>query len=167
MVSGGPRVVVLGVGNVLLKDEGVGVHIARALKEKLPQEEAVEVIDGGTSLEVVYLIGKADKLIIVDGVVGGGEPGTIYRFPPELIEEYAPISLHGLGVGDILRTLEYLGAKPQEAVIIGVEPEDMGSGLGLSPRLEAMVAKVLRVVLGEIGTVLEEKDACLRTEALV
>ena len=76
---------IVGVGNVLLKDEGIGVHVVRALQEMSlasPNGE-VEVVDGGTSPSAFDSAEGADKLIIVDAARGGGEPGTVYRFTPD------------------------------------------------------------------------------------
>jgi hydrogenase maturation protease len=75
------RVAILGVGNILLKDEGVGIHVIHALQDNpLLTDAGVELIDGGTSPNVSYLLDGADRLIVIDAVEGGCEPGTIYRF---------------------------------------------------------------------------------------
>jgi hydrogenase maturation protease len=102
--------VIVGVGNVLLKDEGIGVHVARVLQEMSLASE-VEVVDGGTSPAAFDTADGADRLIVVDAACGGGEPGTIYRFAPdELSEEPKPLtSLHDLGLLDSLRMMEYVG----------------------------------------------------------
>ena len=77
------KIVILGVGNLLLKDEGIGIHVINALQNSpLPTDVDLEIIDGGTSPNIFYLVEKADKLIIIDAVEGGGEPGAIYRFRP-------------------------------------------------------------------------------------
>ena len=112
---------VVGVGNVLLRDEGIGCHVAHAL-EKIRLAD-VEVVDGGTSPDVLQLAEDADKLVIVDAVKGGGTPGQIYRFRPEdvILEQKQVLSLHDMSLIDSLG-LSPLWHNIGETVIIGVEP---------------------------------------------
>ncbi|GAI73545.1 unnamed protein product, partial [marine sediment metagenome] len=117
-------VLVLGVGNILLGDEGIGVHIIKELeKEKLPGN--VELMDAGTALfSIVYLLKKRKKVIVIDAAKGGEEPGTIYRIPPSQIKnEHSKIlSMHEMGLRECLVTLEQERVS-QDIVIIGVEPD--------------------------------------------
>ncbi|GAH50651.1 unnamed protein product, partial [marine sediment metagenome] len=96
------KIVILGLGNILLKDEGVGVHIAREVAGKdLP--ENVEIIDGGTaSLDVLMSMKDVDKLIIIDALKGGEEPGSIYRLSREDLSGRTknPVSLHQINLLD-------------------------------------------------------------------
>lgn len=146
-------VLVLGVGNILLKDEGVGVRVVEALqRESLPP--GVEVMDGGTlGLDLMAPISRAEKLVVVDVVKGGGEPGAIYRFHAEDIDvKEAPInSLHQVGLYEVFRLVKQLGSAPREIVIIGVEPKEIDWGLELSPEIQAKLDKVLALVKQEIG----------------
>lgn len=147
------RTVIVGVGNALLKDEGIGVHVVRALQEMglaSPGGE-VEVVDGGTSPGALDWAEGADKLIIVDAARGGGEPGTIYRFAPDEVsgEPKLLTSLHDLGLLDSLRMMESLGDPPRETVIIGVEPAEVDWGLELTPTLRAKLPDVVRRVVEE------------------
>jgi hydrogenase maturation protease len=147
--SGG-RTVVLGVGNELLMDEGVGVHVARALaKEKF--SSPVEVIDGGTIIDCLPGGEPISRLIVIDAVRGGGEPGAIYRFNPAEVElESSGVeSVHQFGLVDSLRLSELAGVKPVETIIIGVEPKEMKWGVELSAELECRIPDVVRVVLEE------------------
>ena len=127
-MSSRKRIVIVGVGNVLLKDEGIGVHVARALQEMslASPEGEVEVVDGGTSPDAFDRAEGADKLIIVDAACGGGEPGTVYRFAPDEVSGGPKLlySLHDLGLLDSLRMMESVGNPPRETVIIGVEPAE-------------------------------------------
>ena len=144
------KCVILGVGNLLLKDEGIGVHVAQALKE-MALPEGVEVVDGGTSPDLPYLAEGADKLVVVDAVRAGGEPGSIYRLTPEDIaaRPEALLSIHQMGLLGSLRALRLSGG-PKEVVIIGVEPKDMGWGLEPSPKLQERLSKIIKVTLREI-----------------
>lgn len=154
------KTVVLGVGNELFKDEGVGVHAARILQTKLPPFGSdVEVIDGGTSPDIWSLIDGADKLIIVDAVRGGCEPGTIYRFTPQQIvaDRGLVTSVHQMGILENLSLMELVGGKPKETVIVGVEPAELEPGLELSARLQQRMPKIIQTVLGEIHHRVETK----------
>lgn len=150
------RTVVLGMGNLLLRDEGVGVHVARALK-KLSLPTDVEIVDGGTSLDPLFL--EVDKLIVVDAVRGGGEAGAIYRFRPQDIESAPGVmtSVHQIGLVEGLRMASYAGVEPREIVIIGVEPKEIDWGLELTPELERKIPQLMELVLREIG---EKGERC-------
>jgi hydrogenase maturation protease len=142
--------VILGVGNILLKDEGIGVHTAHALR-KIPLDKGIEVVDGGTSPDIMPLIEGADKLIVIDAALGGEEPGTIYRFSPQDItaESAGLISAHQMSFIENLRTMKGLGIEPEEVVIIGVEPKEVDWGLELSPELQERIPEIVKAVLRE------------------
>jgi len=147
-----PRIVVLGIGNLLLKDEGIGVHIAHALQGTPPPAGAeLDIIDGGTLPDAPLLFEEVDKLIVVDAVQGGDEPGSIYRFHPEDIrlDSSIPMSLHQINLLENLWMMERFTQKPKDIVIIGVQPEDMRWGLELSPELQRRVPRIIEVVLRE------------------
>lgn len=152
-MSSSKRTVIVGVGNILLKDEGIGVHVARALQEmRLASPEGeVEVVDGGTSPSAFDSADGADKLIIIDAACGGGEPGTVYRFTPAGLSEEPKLlaSLHDLGLLDSLRMMESVGNLPQDTVIIGVEPAEVDWGLELTPTLAGKLPDVVRLVVEE------------------
>lgn len=147
-----PRVVVIGVGNLLLKDEGIGIHTVKALQEiNLPRD--IAIIDGGTAPDLIAYTEAGDKLIIIDAAKAGGEPGTIYRFQPKDLSEETggAISMHELGVEQNLRLMSLMGNEPGEIVIIGIEPGEIDWGTELSPELQHKVPEIVRVVLKEIG----------------
>jgi hydrogenase maturation protease len=141
---------VLGIGNVLLKDEGVGCHVVHALEE-IPLPD-VKIIDGGTCPDVLQFLEDADKLVIVDAVKGGGVPGQIYRFHLEDInlEQKSFLSLHDLGLVDNLMLMQ-LWHKTGEAVIIGVEPREINWGLELSPELQEKMPQIIDAILSELN----------------
>ena len=147
-------VLILGVGNLLLKDEGVGVHVARRLMEMdLPPH--VEVVDGGTAgLDLIDDIEGRQKVVFVDTVRGGSAPGTVYRMTMDDVEDEpeALLSLHDIDVPYLLRTADLMGVdKPGEIVVIGVEPKDMESAsLELSQEIEAKVPRLIELVMKEI-----------------
>jgi hydrogenase maturation protease len=146
------RIVVLGLGNVLLKDEGVGIHVVHALQDSQPPPDVdLEVIDGGTSPEALYLAEGADKVIVIDAVKGGSDPGSVYRFRPTEIslDDKDYLSLHQIGILESLRIMEYMGKEPKDTVILGVEPKEITWGLELSPELEHKVPQIVKLVMEE------------------
>jgi hydrogenase maturation protease len=147
------KIVVLGTGNELFKDEGVGVHVARILQTQQSLSDAgVEVIDIGTSPDIWHLLDDVDKLVIIDAVRGGCEPGAIYRFTPEQIvaEKGLVTSIHQMGILENLSLMALTGCKPEETVIIGVEPFEIGPGLEPCPELKKRIPKIIETVKREI-----------------
>ena len=145
------RTAILGVGNLLMKDEGIGVHVAHAC-EQLCLPENVEVIDGGTSIELASLVEGFDRLIVVDAALAGGKPGQIYRFALEEIDQgNSPLlSSHEFGIAQALGASAIAGNEPERIVIVGVEPKEIDWGLELSPELENRIPEIIRGVLREI-----------------
>jgi hydrogenase maturation protease len=142
---------VLGIGNALLRDEGIGCHVAHAVERMLLPD--VQVIDGGTCPGVLHLVEDADKVVIVDAVDGGGTPGQIYRFHLEdiTLEQKSFLSPHDVGLVDDL-VLMQLWNNIGEAVIIGVEPGEISWGLELSPEIQGKMPQIIETVLSELGT---------------
>jgi hydrogenase maturation protease len=141
---------VLGIGNALLGDEGIGCHVINALADTpLPD---VRIIDGGTCPDLWQFIGDTDKLVIVDAVKGGGIPGQIYRFHPEDIslEQKPFLSVHDMGFVDNLRLMQ-LRHNISDTVIIGVEPKNINLGLELSPELQCKMPQIIDTVLSELN----------------
>jgi len=149
-------ILVLGVGNILLRDEGIGPYLVRELKTmSLPGN--VELVDAGiATFSLVYLLEGRKKIIIVDAAKGGEKPGSIYRLFPEQIEteKNSPFSLHDIGLMDILMTKR---EKTHNLVIIGVEPEKIGWGTEISLCLKERIPRIIEVIMEEIGC-LGEKE---------
>jgi len=158
------KIVILGVGNLLLRDEGIGIHVIRALSDKsIPANIDIEIIDGGTSSDALHSMVGVDKLIIIDAVQGGGNPGAVYRFRIDdvVLEGKYSISLHQIDLFESLKMMEYLGGKPKDTVIIGVEPKEIEWGLRLSPELEQKVSHIVEIVLKEVTEeITEEYGIC-------
>jgi hydrogenase maturation protease len=147
-----PRIVIIGVGNLLMKDEGIGIHAIQAL-EKLGLPKDIKIVDGGTSPDLIAHTQAGEKMIIIDAAKAGGEPGTIYRFKPEDLaaERAALASAHEMGVVENLALMGITGSKPTEVIIIGVEPGEIDWGMELSPTLRDRIPKIIEVVLKEIS----------------
>lgn len=144
---------ILGVGNILLGDEGVGVHVARRLlQENLPA--LVEVVDGGTAgLDLVSYFRNRDCVIIVDALEADDEPGAIYRFTPEQLSARTRevMSLHQVGVVELIENARLLGFH-SEITLFGVVPKDSRScSLELTPEVERAVPRVIQMILQEIA----------------
>ncbi len=145
--------VVLGLGNLLLTDEGIGVHVLRELEANYTFEEGVRLIDGGTGgLRLLPHIIQADHLIVVDAIQSGEAPGTLFRLTvDDLVGWTLPqISLHELGLTEALQMARILGRHPS-IVILGVEPQDISSwGMELTPPLSEKVPVLVQMVLEEL-----------------
>ena len=144
------KTLILGIGNLLLTDEGVGCHAARALQEEALPEDVV-VLEAGTDfLSALPEIEKADRIIIVDAMQGDEAPGTVYRVPfEECLKPQCIASLHGF---DVSRTL-YLAGRDTvpEVVVFGVEPALIQWGTELSPKVREMMPAVIEAVKREIA----------------
>jgi hydrogenase maturation protease len=145
-------IVVLGVGNVLLSDEGVGVHAARKLMEmKLPP--GVHVVEGGTDgFRLIDVVAGADRLIVIDAVKRGEAPGSIYRFDIKDAPTYPDgykTSVHQIGILEVVHLSELVGKTP-ETTIIGVEPRSLDLGMELSPEVVATLPRIIEIVFQEI-----------------
>ena len=151
-LNGNVRIAVLGVGNLLLKDEGIGVHLVQKLSGVV-DDTNVKIIDAGTYPDFLSLLDdNLDKLIIVDAVKTGDRPGTIYRFSSDNLDldSALPVSVHDIGVLDSLKTMALFNRQPKSTVIIGIEPKTIDFGLELSPEIEDVLPEIINLVLKEI-----------------
>lgn len=148
------RIVVLGVGNILSRDEGAGVRVVQELDETYDFPDHVEVIDGGVlGLSLMAAIERADYLIVVDAVKLGGRPGDLFRVPWDEIQDRTRYkdSLHQVDFVETMSVLPLIADVPF-TVIIGVEPEDIETwSLELSPAVAARVPDLCRMVLDELA----------------
>ena len=147
-------IVVLGVGNILLTDEGLGVHVVEDLKANYTFTPQVTLIDGGTmGMELLTYMRGMKKILLIDAINGGKNPGTVYEFPHRELEQYFTdhISVHEVGMQDILRIRAIQENPLEDAIVIGVEPESLEIGFEPSvavqqalPEVKARVLSVLR-----------------------
>jgi len=152
----GSRVVIVGVGNPLARDEGLGPRAIALLAERcLP--DGVEAIDAGTDLlAAIGDLEGAERVILIDAVRTGHEPGTIHRFTlDDLLEKAADgaewRSAHDLTVVAAVRLAEAAGTRLPPTVVVGVEPGQVALGEGLTPPVEAALDRLIETVLAEIG----------------
>jgi len=148
-------ILVIGVGNPLARDEGVGIRAVERLRERtLPP--GVGVLDAGTDLlAALPEMGRADRAILVDAVRAGGEPGTIYRLTLDDLLAKAKAeaewrSAHELSVVSAVRLAESTGQALPPTVLVGVEPGEVALGEGLTPPVEAALDTLVEKVLAEV-----------------
>lgn len=148
------NVIILGTGNLLLKDEGIGIHVIQRM-EKLKLPDNVKLVDGGTAgINLYHLIEGADKLIVVDCVDAEVEPGAIFRFAPadvEIPKRATTTSFHEVGLLEALEFAKQDGKSP-DTIIIGVQPKEIDWGLELTPEVEKVVPEIIEAVLKELKT---------------
>ena len=146
------QVLILGVGNLLLKDDGFGVHLINELQDtEFPQN--IKVMEAGTvSHQLIPLFHEIDHLIVVDVVEANDVPGSLFRFSPDdmrFATEHQ-VSLHQISLIDVLHMADLTGKKPK-TVIIGVQPKDVSSwSLELSDELKAVIPKVKDLIFEEL-----------------
>ena len=161
-------ILILGIGNILLKDEGIGVHVIQTMADQVARgtlnlSEDVELVDGGTfGIDLLDTIAGRRKVIVVDAVQvtaaetagpSGIAPGAILRFTAADLQQRqtADLSLHQIGLFETLTMARQLGCAVGEVVILGIVPKTLESGLELSPEVAAAVPKIIELVLAEIG----------------
>ncbi len=148
------RAVVLGVGNLILADEGVGVRVAESFERAYLPPAGVTVIDAGTaSMEMLEDLSHLDFLLVVDAIAAGKAPGELVRLAGDEVPVFfrRNLSPHGIGLSDVLASLEFLGAEPKETVIIGVQPLSMELSTELTPTVAARVPELVAQVIAELS----------------
>ena len=162
------RVLVLGLGNILLRDEGVGVRVIEGLAERYVLPAEVEIVDGGTSgMDLLDTIAGCDHLLICDAVRVDAPPASVIKLcdaqvPALFRNRFSP---HQLGVADVLATLILTEETPVSITLIGIVPSDLELGLELSPEVAVAANRAVEGLAAELrglGFVLE-----LRSPALV
>lgn len=147
-------VLVLGLGNILLSDEGVGVRIVEALDASHELSDEVEVLDGGTSgMELLDMVADRDCLIVADAVNADGPPGRLVRLEGDNIRMLfqTRFSPHQLGLSDLLATLRLMDKAPRRVVVIGVVPQKLSLGLDLSPAAAAGRDAAVTMIVDELA----------------
>ncbi|MBI4985946.1 MAG: HyaD/HybD family hydrogenase maturation endopeptidase [Rhodocyclales bacterium] len=142
------RAVVLGIGNIILSDEGVGVRAVEALGRGYRMPESVTLIDGGTSgMELLDDLSGLDLLVVLDTIVAGKVPGTVISLAGDEIPVFfrKKLSPHQIGLSDVLASLELLGALPAETLVFGVQPVSLELGMEMSPVVAERVPELVEL----------------------
>ncbi len=144
------QITILGVGNILMQDEGFGVRVVEELLSQYRFPENVQVLDGGTlGMELLRFLIGTDRLLLIDAVSGGLPPGSFYQFNHDEVKAYfkEKVSMHELGIQDVLGVMEVLEKPAKEIRILGVQPLVIDIGLDMTPIVAAGVQPVVEKLL--------------------
>ena len=147
-----PKVLILGIGNILMGDEGVGVHVVNSLeKAALPAD--VEVLDGGVgSFLLLEPMQDADKVILIDATIDGQMAGSVRRITPKYSKDYPKtLTAHDIGLKDLIDVFYLLGDSPEVTLFAVSIPSLQDMHMELSPELEQAVPRVARMVMEEVA----------------
>ena len=150
------QVLVLGIGNILLQDEGIGVHVVRELQRRYQIPAEVEILDGGTAgMSLLEDLMDKEYMIIVDAVHTGEPPGTVVRLADEAVPVFLQqrISPHQLGLFEVLAALVLVDKKPPHLVLIGIVPEAMELSLELTATIEQKLELLVHKVVSELAAI--------------
>ncbi|WP_029132832.1 HyaD/HybD family hydrogenase maturation endopeptidase [Sedimenticola selenatireducens] len=146
-------VVVIGLGNVLLSDEGLGVRAVELLEQRYSLPESVELIDGGTSaIDLLNPLSNNEHVIIADSVKTGAPPCTLVRLADDEVPNFfqTKISPHQIGLSDLLALLTVQGQAPKKITIIGMVPESLKTHIGLSDGINAKMDEMVELLADEL-----------------
>jgi len=148
------KVTILGVGNILLKDEGFGVHFIRWFSERYKPEESVNIIDGGTlGYALIDIICSCDNLIVIDVLKAKDTPGSIYRFNTEEMQAHMPppTTAHEVTFFDVLFKVELMEELP-ETIFLCIVPKDYGEmNLEMTPIMREKFPVMEKLLLEELS----------------
>jgi hydrogenase maturation protease len=148
-----PRnVLILGVGNLLLTDDGFGVHVINELRNHTLPPNVTLIEAGIVSHQLIPEFHEADLLIFIDAVEAGDTPGSIFRFRPEDMQFMSNIkaSLHDMSLIDVLQMTALTGERP-ETVIIAVQPKDVKTcSMELNDEIRAVIPRVIELIFEEL-----------------
>ncbi len=148
------RTLILGIGNLVMTDDGVGIRVVHLLQERHNFPDGVTLLDGGTlGLDLLHYLEGVTRLLVVDAVESGCPPGTVVRLMGEEINIAfrTKLSPHQMGLQDLLLVAELQGFAPAEMVLLGVQPGEIGMGIDLTPAVAAQVETLVAGVLRELA----------------
>ncbi len=151
------KILIFGAGNLILSDEGFGVHFVKYMAEQFVLPDNVELYDGGTlGIMVTHKFEEAAKVFLVDIVDAEGEVGEIFRYEKaDIMLNRLPVKLspHQIGIQEMLFISELRGACPEDLTFFGIIPASLEPGAELSPKLQEGLAKVASHILAELRLV--------------
>jgi len=149
------KTLIFGAGNLILSDEGFGVHFVNYMAEHYLLPENVELYDGGTlGIMVTHKFEEADKVFLVDIVDAPGKPGEIHRYKKEdIMLNKIPVKMspHQIGIQEMLLISEMRGACPDDLTFFGIIPSSLDPGNELSPALQAGLPQIASLVAAELS----------------
>lgn len=152
------KILVLGLGNLLMNDDAVGVLVVQELKNRFNDDDRLKIVDGGTlGLDLLHYLEWADKLILIDGVNLNLEPGTVVKIEGDDINVVfeSKLSPHQMGLKDILLAAELIDCRPKEIVLYGIQTKSIEMEMTLSEEVKANLPKLIDNVTKEIVNSLE------------
>ncbi len=144
------RVAILGLGNILLSDEGVGVHAVNAIRKRYTFSPEAEIIDGGTmGLDLLPLFQDRGRILIIDAVDFRKSAGHIGVFEGDAIPSVlnAKLSVHHIGLSDLLFTAKLTRAAPPEVCLIGIQPKSLEVGLDMTQEIQAQLDSIISLAV--------------------
>ena len=147
------QALVLGIGNLLIGDEGVGCKTVEELARRYTLPPSVECVDGGTAgFELLPMLAGRDHVILIDALRDDREPGTVIMVEDEHVPRafMARTTPHQLGICDVLAAAQLTDAMPGRLTLFGIEPKELEVGIGLSPEVEAAMEKTIRAVVDQL-----------------
>ncbi len=147
------KILLIGMGNVLMQDEGIGVRAVEELENQYHIPPRLTVMDGGTTgMELYAPMGACDQLIVADAVNTGAVAGSLVRIVNDEIPAFfqTKLSNHQLGLSDLLALLKLKGNTPEHIAIIGMVPHSLENTLGLSPQAEASLPAMVEMLIEEL-----------------
>jgi hydrogenase maturation protease len=153
------RTILMGIGNILLQDEGVGVHVIKEIEKRYSFEPSIEIIDAGTlGLEIMYMLQDGvDNLLVVDAVMGGKPPGSLYVFRNEEVKKHYlknKLSAHEVGFSEVLALLDLIGKPVKEnLILVGIEPVSFDVSLELHEKTASKMEDLIKTVLQELQNI--------------
>lgn len=148
-------VLVLGMGNILLEDEGLGIRALELLEQRYEIPPKVELLDGGTTgMGLLDDISGRQHLLVLDAVQTGEPPGTLVKLAGDEVPVYfgMRISPHQLGLSDVLATLELSGEKPADVTVLGLVPQSLEMCLELSKLISARLDSLVDAAVKELDS---------------
>lgn len=148
------KTALMGIGNIVLTDEGVGVHVVNAIKERYRFTPEIEMLDGGTmGLDLLHIFDDHDRLMLVDAVDYDKEPGYIRVIRNDEIPQaiHHKFSVHHIGLNDLMAVAKLTDKLPAEVCLVGVQPASIEPGLEMTDIIQSRFEAVVTTVLGALG----------------
>jgi len=160
------KILVLGIGNTLLTDEGVGIVAMRKLEARFGSREDVEFLDGGTlSFTLAVPISECTALLVIDAANLGASPGTVRSFEGEEMDRFLgrnrKSSVHEVGLLDLMSISRLTGHWPEQRALIGIQPAWVNWGETLTPAVAAAMPEVCSIAAEVIGRFASKADSMM------
>lgn len=146
------EIVVLGLGNLLRRDEGLGVRALQRLRDQYTLPPSVRLVDGGTlGLDLISHVEGTERLLVLDAALTDGPPGTLLRLVGDDVPAFFGVRLsHDVGLADLLAILKLRDRMPRELVVLGMQPEIIELGWELSPTIQARLGTLVAATVSEL-----------------